>query len=334
LLGSWKDGCAITEDLVKAGKAWEERLTNLFLKAIDLQRNSKSQSAPPESAEKLRNLLREAEAAVHAALSDSFSTPIAMQTMASLVSDVHSIPYTELDVEATLDIALWLTKMVTILGLNGEASLKDVSTIGWADVQIPASAKPIVYRLSSIRDSVRTQARSGSEIELSSEELAPEPTSPAGGEKYAALAAQFVKEITAAKERNAPAKDFLSLCDELRDTHLWNLDIYLEDRDGLPALVRPLDQSLKAARAEKEALQKQKAEAKAKREAEEAEKLRKKMEAASIDPKTMFKTDEYSEWDENGVPTKDKEGKELAKARKKKLMKEWERQNKLFTGGS
>lgn len=43
----------------------------------------------------------------------------------------------------------------------------------------------------------------------------------------------------------------------------------------------------------------------------------------------MFRTSEFSEWDEEGLPVKDHEGKEVAKSRGKKLRKDWERQRKL-----
>lgn len=39
-------------------------------------------------------------------------------------------------------------------------------------------------------------------------------------------------------------------------------------------------------------------------------------------------TDFYSAWDDNGLPTKDKEGNDLSKAGGKKLAKEWKAQEK------
>lgn len=46
-----------------------------------------------------------------------------------------------------------------------------------------------------------------------------------------------------------------------------------------------------------------------------------------IDPKTLFinQTDKYSAFNENGIPTLDKDGKELSKSLAKKLQKEWEK---------
>ena len=51
-----------------------------------------------------------------------------------------------------------------------------------------------------------------------------------------------------------------------------------------------------------------------------------------IDPKDYFtsQTDLYSAFDEDGVPTHDKEGQPLSKSSSKKLKKEWTTQKKLF----
>jgi cysteinyl-tRNA synthetase len=122
---------------------------------------------------------------------------------------------------------------------------------------------------------------------------------------------------------------YLAACDHVRDTVLWNLEIYLEDRDQKHALVRPLSASLKEERRDREGLAASKAaaKAKAKADAEEAEKA--KLEKGKLSHLEMFRNSEYSEWDEEGMPLKDAEGKEVAKSKGKKLRKEWERQKKL-----
>ena len=43
----------------------------------------------------------------------------------------------------------------------------------------------------------------------------------------------------------------------------------------------------------------------------------------------MFRTEEFSAWDEDGLPTKDKEGADVPKSKTKKFKKEWEKQKKL-----
>lgn len=94
-------------------------------------------------------------------------------------------------------------------------------------------------------------------------------------------------------------------------------------------MVRPVDAELRAEREQKEAIAREKAEAKQKREREEAEKKAKLAEQAKISPKDMFKTEEYSTWDDDGIPTKDKDGADVPKSKGKKLRKEWEKQKKL-----
>jgi cysteinyl-tRNA synthetase len=141
---------------------------------------------------------------------------------------------------------------------------------------------------------------------------------------------QFRTDVDALSAKQAPAKDLLSLCDQLRDVHLWDLGIYLEDRKNPPtALVRPLDKSLVEARAERESIMLAKAKAKLEQEARDAAKEQEQRERAKIDPLVMYKTsDEYSEWDENGVPTVDASGTAVSGNKRKKLLKEWEKQKK------
>jgi len=51
-----------------------------------------------------------------------------------------------------------------------------------------------------------------------------------------------------------------------------------------------------------------------------------------VDPRHMFKseTDQYSKFDDDGVPTHDRAGEALSKAKFKKLKAEWEKQKKVF----
>jgi cysteinyl-tRNA synthetase len=56
-----------------------------------------------------------------------------------------------------------------------------------------------------------------------------------------------------------------------------------------------------------------------------------KAKAALVRANEMFlgMTDKYSSWDENGIPTKDAEGKEISKSALKKITKEYEKQKDL-----
>lgn len=70
---------------------------------------------------------------------------------------------------------------------------------------------------------------------------------------------------------------------------------------------------------------------KAKKKAEQAAKQQKQESAGPPkDPKEMFRTSEYSQWDASGLPTHDAEGKEITKSQSKKLAKQLEAQKKKF----
>lgn len=332
LLGGWHDGIEITDDMRKGGASWESYVTNFFYKVRDLEVHPNIGSTGAED-EKVRKAFEAAKEKVHNALADSFDTPSAMRAISSLITDYNSADKAGLSDDVSFDIARYITRMVRIFGLDGSADPYD-GNIGWVGVDIPSEAKEFVYAVSRDRDEVRKHAVAG---DLSREVLEdilaqhkPAQKQEAAAVPYAEVLSTFQENLRNLGAKKAPTKDFLALCDQLRDTHLWDLGIYLEDRENAPAMVRPVDAELQAARDQKEAIARAKAEAKAKREAEEAEKKAKLAEQAKINPKDMFRTAEYSAWDDEGLPTKDAKGEEVTKGKSKKLKKEWEKQKKLF----
>lgn len=338
LLGNWRDGLEITSEVVKAGRAWEEKLDNFFIKVKDIQQRKAKQpsnvNGVANGVEKvdidgsgagMQKTFEEAQRKFHDALCDSFDTPTAVRVISDLITAYNS----EKSVSDNMSVALgrWVTEMVSVFGLDAEHK---EGQMGWSGLEIADQAKPFVYPLSQLRDRVREQAKAGT---IDPEELGrldDKDTTYAGSQPYANAYADFQRKLADLLASSAPPKDYLAACDHVRDVVLWNLDIYLEDRDTekLPALVRPLSPSLREERSNREAAAANKAAAKekAKADAEAAEK--KRLEAGKLSHLEMFRTSEYSEWDAEGVPTKDAEGKEIAKSRGKKLRKDWERQKK------
>jgi cysteinyl-tRNA synthetase len=255
-----------------------------------------------------------------------------MRAISGLITYYNSADKTALSDDVSFDIARWITRMVRIFGLDGSADPNDGS-IGWSGIDIPTEAKEFVYAVSRERDEVRQHAIAG---DLSDELLTSivskdkaATQQDAASVPYAEVLSTFQENLKDLAGKKAPAKDYLALCDRLRDLDLWDLGIYLEDRENAPAMVRPIDAELRAAREQKEAIARQKREAKEKRDREEAEKKAKLAEQVKVSHKDMFRTDEYSAWDEEGMPTKDKEGADVSKGKMKKLKKEWEKQKKL-----
>ena len=330
LLGGWRDGIEITDDLVQAGSGWEDRVDNFFLNVRDAA-SDPSLSSNKEST--LGLALQSAESDMYEALCDSFNTAKAMMIISRLVGEFNSADRNSLSSESAREAGEWVTKMVNIFGLDAAAGADaDADKIGWSGVDIPATAKPYIFPLASMRDSLREAARSkegitkemiNTTLQLDSIEHGSPDASSA---RYADVLRTFKSDATsiASSSSSNLSKDILSLCDRIRDIDLWKLNIYLEDRESQPALVRPVTASLAAARQEREDRVKQKQAEKSKREQEAREKAEKGKQSA----RDMYRTEEFSAWDEDGLPTKMANGDEVARSRGKKLRKDWERQKK------
>jgi len=234
-------------------------------------------------------------------LCDSFDTALALESLADLIrnANVYMNSNAHVSVEVLKELARWITRMVEIFGLTipqGDQVAAD--RIGWSvdgtsseNLNKEEAAIPYVRVLSKFRDAMKRLAIANTSLPIS--------------------------------------REILALSDTIRDDDLVSLGVSLEDRNsarGEPALVKfaPVE-TLIAARDEKRRLA---AEAGAKKEAVRIEK-EKKVEKAKVSPTEIFKTDEYSEWDVEGVPIKSKDGAEVTLSQKKKLKKLWEKQDKI-----
>lgn len=332
LLMPWQDGIEVTDELMTAVVSWEGKLNSFFLKSLDLSKHPSPKTTTllerGIADQQLLNALEKAKADVDVALCNSINTSAVMRILSDLVTQCNSAEV--LSDQTVISVTRWITRMVTIFGLNPEGDLSNPDHIGWSGLDIPALAKPYIYPASQLRDKVRTLACSGSVDHTSIAELADGITIAAStgavesSKPYEQVLQQFRTNVKALAAQQAPAKDLLALCDQLRDIHLWNLGIYLEDRNHpQPALVRPLDKLLIEMRAEQESAGTAKAKAKLEQQAREKE-LR---ERAKVDPLLMFRnSDEYLEWDQSGIPTLDAAGNMISRNKRKKLVKEWEKQ--------
>ncbi|KAI9822536.1 MAG: hypothetical protein M1827_000255 [Pycnora praestabilis] len=339
LLGGWKEGVEITDDLVKAGSAWEDKINNFFIKVKDIEAEptAKSKIAGKQTTEEsqLLEALQDLKDEVDRKLCDSFNTPGVMAALSDLVSEYNKAKTSEISPKAILQVASWVTLMVNTLGLNGDGTSK----LGWSGIDIPDIAKPYIYPLSRLRDEARQlatkktmRAQDLHELSQSLEIYNNGVPAPNGNLEnksapYSTILASFRHSLESLDDSPTLSKDVLRACDNVRDTSLWDLGIYLEDQDtgGLPAIVRPLDKELVAARADKVERERQKQVAKEEREKE----AMKRAEKGKLSHLEMFRTAEFSVWDEEGLPVKDAEGNDVVKSRSKKLRKDWERQKKL-----
>lgn len=278
--------------------------------------------------------LEKTQKGTFAALCDSFNTPAVLAIISDLITTYNSAEKADVSWKVTQKIARWVTSVVNILGLNGKASPND-EVIGWSGVEVPEEARQYLAPLSKLRDNFRQKIQSSSTgltqedkksiLESAAQTLPPHPTQL---NPYSTALNQFhtdLLSLPSSSNSSTLSRDILQLCDRVRDTNLWDLGFYLQDREASePALIRRVTPGLRAARQERADRERQREAAKV----ESEEKAQAKAGRDQVSHLEMFRTEEYSEWDADGVPVKDKEGNEITKSRSKKLRKEWDRQRK------
>ncbi|CAG8470158.1 531_t:CDS:10 [Acaulospora morrowiae] len=313
LLHQWDAKIDFKDSSLSEAKSIETILNNFFVNAKALINESKHTAYESDGKHRYRDsekeilsLFIEKQEAIHAALCDSFNTPIVMSEIMELVNKANiyvSTGRNNINVNVVEVIAKYVTKMLRIFGATESLTGEEIG-FGTSEKQgISIKEKdefllPYLRVLSGFRDNVRELAR-----------------------------------------QKKGHDEFLSISDRLRDTELVDLGVSLDDQEDGKALVKLVDRDeLIKAREEKLKAQAEKAARKeAAAKAKEEEKMR-KLEQGKIAPEMMFREakDEegknlYSEFDEQGIPTHDNNGEEVSKSKLKKLKKEWETQKKLNT---
>lgn len=292
--------------------------------------------------------LEKAQKEMELALSDSFDTPRAMRIINELIKDTNiylSAQKTDLDIRSVEANARWITKIVGTFGLDANAKspydgLGWTSSISNSDLSPEDVAKPYADVLERVKQQVQVlQLHSAALDQLLAADAAHQFSSvvSTGTSDPEVLAMPYVRTVSKIRDeirRLAPEspskKQILSLSDQIRDVDLTNLGVYLDDRsEGQAALIKFIPKAeLLAAKEEKASKERekfaQKEAARLAREKLEAEKA----EKAKLSHMDMFKDERFSAWDEDGLPTKTKEGEDVPKSALKKLKKDWERQKK------
>ena len=244
-------------------------------------------------------------------------------------------------------IARWITNMVGIFGLDAHAK-PPYDGLGWASpIDDNVDPKTAVEPYKTMMEKVKSDVQA---LSLPNETISALVAKDANAEfesvaqkgsrdveqlsfPYLRVAAQLRDELRRVVSSQSPdvKKAILALTDRIRDHDFTNLGVYLDDRpDNQPSLIKFVPAAeLIAAREEKAAAAAEKAKKK-----EEARLAREKAdqeakEKAKMPPEEMFKSDErYSAWDEQGMPTKMKDGSDVPKSQLKSLKKMWDKQKK------
>ncbi|KAM0523255.1 hypothetical protein ACHAPE_001750 [Trichoderma viride] len=357
LMGKWNDGVEISPDMRAQADNWESTISNFFT-------NTKSWLAEAgiESGVKALNIsldkptvgllaeLKQAEKEVEAALTNSIDTPRAMLVILKLVNTTNSYlkDNKDADLAEVEAIARWITKLVGIFGLDPNAR-PPYEGLGWASVisentDPETAVKPYAAVLEQVKSDIAALSLSNETV---SALLAKDPTSEfqaitQGGSRdierlslpYLRIVSQIRDELRRTVSTYDPQtkKAILQITDRIRDQDLTNLGVYLDDRpDNQPSLIKFVPAAeLIAAREEKIAREAEKAKKKEEARLAKEKADQEAREKAKVSPEDLFKNDErYSAWDEQGIPTKLKDGNEVPKSQLKNLKKAWEKQKKI-----
>ncbi|KAI6785025.1 cysteine--tRNA ligase-like protein [Emericellopsis cladophorae] len=357
LMGKWNDGVEISPDMRLQADNWETTVNNFFvntkswLAEADAEGGIKALSLDGEKPkEGLLAELEQAKADLHAALLNSFDTPKAMLIILKLVTatNIYIKDNKDVNLAEVEAIARWITKIVGIFGLDARAE-PPYNGIGWAsqlsaDIDPKSAIAPYSEALTRIRADVEALSVTGSEGIaglLSSDPLAEfEALVNAGSRDLEKLALPYLRSASRIRDElrrvvssqtAETKKSLLALTDRIRDQDLTNLGVYLDDRpDNQPSLIKFIPAAeLIAAREDKAAQAAEKAKKKEEARLALEKQQQEAREKAKVPPEKLFKNDErYGAWDEQGLPTKMKDGSDVPKSQQKQLKKAWDKQKR------
>ena len=315
----WNNQLDFKESLVNEVKSLELTFDNFFknVRALrtdylyQLETNPETKNISKKLFLLEKNLLDDlakTQVRVHESFCDNLSTPVALKSLGDMVALTNtyiSKVGAELRLEPVMAVCKYITKILNIIGFPARPD-----GLGWV------SDGPSVTTGST--SSASTTGGSIEDIVM----------------PYLKVLSNFRDEVRRMAIEKSNYTNFLKLTDSIRDHELLRLNVALDDRNGQAALIKFLtdDEKLKMIKlneekeAREEAKKQKKLEQQKLREAKEKERL----EKAKVSPLEMFKqNDLYSAWDEQGIPTKDKDGNDITKSMTKKLKKQWEQQKKL-----
>jgi cysteinyl-tRNA synthetase len=294
--------------------------------------------------------LEQSQKALGDALVSSFDTPRAMLVILKLVNTTNLFisENKDFDLAHVEAVARWITKMAGIFGLDALAE-PPYNGIGWAsaigaNVDPETAVQPFAAVLAQAKADIKSLSVTGGDALEALLAHDPTPDFKAAVEKGSRniekLSLPYLRGVSKLRDelrrivgsQAADAKKaLLALTDRIRDQDLTNIGVYLDDRpDNQPSLIKFIPAAeLIAAREEKAAQVAEKARKKEEARLAKEKADREAREKAKVPAEELFKSDErYSAWDEQGLPTKMKDGSDVTKNQQKSLKKLWDKQKK------
>ncbi|KAJ6219265.1 hypothetical protein RDWZM_005077 [Blomia tropicalis] len=300
LLHSWKDTLDYSDNTMTDAVNYEKTVNEFFLTVKDIVRNHKQLSTEKKvvkwnDAEKLlHQKFQEHIVSVDQALKDNIDTKTACDELRRLITAANIYiqeKQTTSNVNLLNSIARFITNILNIFGCIG-------------------LGEPIGFPIDQF---------SGSGFDREQEIL-----------PFIEVVSNLRQEIRS-KARELKSKELFQLCDSIRDDILPQLGVRMEDYEtdsGLQTRLKFVDKDILL----RERDERIKAEQLKQHEKETKNKLAAKPKEAPIAPSELFRKelDKYSQFDDNGLPTHDHEGKELSKSAAKKVAKLYQIQEKKY----
>ena len=249
--------------------------------------------------------LRATKEDVHDALTDNFNSRAALNKVIDLVNDLNK-EFKAATISSTYPIFLEFTKWFTrLLAVFGFESSTIEGRLGWAEDRDPLYSE--IRKAVRYRDAVRAKAISKSPIDdidvLSHQLDSLLQSHDPNFTPYLKGVKDFTTSISKLTSSNAPFTDYLKESDRFRDETMLELGVSIDDTEFGLATIRFADASRLIAerdrtRGAESEIAERKAAEKQKRKDEEERKAREKLEKGKVSPAEMFRTSEYSQWDE------------------------------------
>jgi len=147
---------------------------------------------------------------------------------------------------------------------------------------------------------------------------------------YVSVLSKFRSDVREAAMKKSDSNVFLQLCDSLRDETLPNLGVRIQDNAAVPYVFADPQQLKREIQLNKEAARENQLK-KLKSQLQQVQKDIETWEKKKVPSQDLFKNNQnYSQFDERGLPTHDTKGNPLPASQKKKIEKQVASQETAF----
>ena len=249
---------------------------------------------------KLADAYLAARQSVHESLLDNFNTKDAMVALLKVINEANTylrLPQVQPSILLLQAIATYVTQILKIFGVIDGGDDFGFGSGGGDGNAAGGGGEQYVETLVSFRESIRNAALEAAK----------------GGDSKAAI------------------QSVLQICDALRDEVLPKVGVRLEDRPAGTMWNLEDPEVMAMELAEKAAKEKEAQISKLEKQLIAREKECEKIKNSMVKPQDMFRTDEFKEWDEAGVPIALANGDPVSGGQMKKKKKAIDKQSKVFS---